>query len=71
MACRDGFLKLACKVILLYGAGAKVAESWADFFGSLFSRFGSVLESLMLVCDFLLSSPTVGYVDSDSANLSF
>ena len=52
-------------------AGAKLAESWADFFGSLFSRFGSVLESLMLVCDFLLSSPTVGYVDSDSASLSF
>ena len=52
-------------------AGAKWAESWADFFGSLFSRFGSVLESLMLVCDFLLSSPTVGYVDSDSASLSF
>ena len=51
--------------------GAKWAESWADFFGSLFSRFGSVLESLMLVCDFLLSSPTVGYVDSDSASLSF
>ena len=52
-------------------AGAKLAESWADFFGSLFSRFGSVLESLMLVCDFLLSSPTVGYVDSDSASVSF
>ena len=51
--------------------GAKWAESWADFFGSFFSRFGSVLESLMLVCDFLLSSPTVGYVDSDSASLSF
>ena len=32
-------------------AGAKLAESWADFFGSLFSRFGSVLESLMLVVD--------------------
>ena len=52
-------------------AGAKLAESWADFFGSLFSRFGSVLKSLMLVCDFLLSSPTVGYVDLDSASLSF
>ena len=52
-------------------AGAKLAESWAEFFGSLFLRFGSVLESLMLVCDFLLSSPTVGYVDSDSASLSF
>ena len=52
-------------------AGAKLAESWADFFGSLFWRFGSVLESLMLVCDFLLSSPTVGYVDSDFASLSF
>ena len=52
-------------------AGANLAESWTDFFGSLLSRFGSVLESLMLVCDFLLSSPTVGYVDSDSASLSF
>ena len=50
---------------------AKLAESWADFVGSLFWRFGSVLESLMLVCDFLLSSLTVGYVDSDFASRSF
>ena len=35
--------------------GAKLVESWADFFGSLFSRFGSVLDSLMLVCDFFLA----------------
>ena len=70
MACRDGFLKLACKAILLSVAGAKWAESWPDFFGSLCSRFGSVLESLALVFVFLLSSPTVGYVDSDSASIS-
>ena len=71
MVCRNGFLKLARKSYWSMVAGAKLAESWADLFGSLFSSFSSVLGSVMLFCDFLLSSPTVGYVDLDLASLSF
>ena len=67
----SNFLKLAFKAILLSVAGAKWAESWPDFFGSLFSRFGYVLESLSNICVFLLSGATVLYVDSDSASISF
>ena len=69
MACRDGFLKLACKVILLYGGRRQMSWILGRFL--LVHFFHVLAESLMLVCDFLLSSATVGYVDSDSASLSF
>ena len=51
--------------------GAKLVESWADFFGALFWRFGSVLESLSVVCVFLLSSLRFHIVVSDGASISF
>ena len=51
--------------------GAKFVESWADFFGSLFSRFGSVLERLSIVCVFLLSSLRFHIIVSDGASISF
>ena len=72
MACRDGFLKTRlvkqyCSMVV----GAKFVESWADFFGSLFSRFGSVLERLSVVCVFFLSSLRFHIVVSDGASIRF
>ena len=51
--------------------GAKLVESWADFFGSVFSRFGSVLERLSVVCVFPLSSLRFHIVVSGGASTSF
>ena len=48
-----------------------LVKIWADFFGWKISHFWSVLEILSVVCDFLLSSPTVLYEDSDSERESF
>ena len=50
---KNRLVKQYCSMV----GGAKLVKIWPDFFGSLFSRFGSVLESLSIVCDFLLSSP--------------
>ena len=51
--------------------GAKFVESWADSFGAFFTRFGSVLESLSVVCVFLLSSLRFHIVISDGGSISF
>ena len=50
---------------------AKLVESFVDFFGSLFSHYGSVLEILSVVYDFLLSSPRCDCVLSGGASISF
>ena len=67
---RGSFVKLACKVILRYGAGAKFAKIWPDLFGTKISYFWSVLESLSIVFNFLLSSPRLDHVVSDTASIS-
>ena len=51
--------------------GATWAKIWADFFGSFFSRFWSVRKILSIVFNFLPSSPSLDYEDSDSVNESF
>ena len=72
MACRDGFWKTRLvKQYFSMVVAAKLVESWAEFFGALFPRFGSVLESLSVVCVFLLSSLRFHIVVSDGASISF
>ena len=48
-----------------------MANIWPDFFGWKISHFWSVLEFLSVVFNFLLSSPTKIYEDSDSESESF
>ena len=56
---------------MFYGAGAFLAKIWADFFGSKFSHFWSVLEILSVVFNFLPSSLRFLYEDSDFQHESF
>ena len=50
--------------------GAKLIESWAEFFGTLLIHFASVLESVSIVCVFLLSCLRFHIVVSDGASAS-
>ena len=65
------FLSRLAKQCYSVVADACLVKIWPDFFEALFGRFGSVLESLSIVCNFLLSSPRIGYEDSDSERESF
>ena len=52
-------------------AGAKLVESWADFFDWNFSHFWFVSERVSIVCVFLLSSPRCDCVVPGGAGISF
>ena len=72
MAFRNGLFKTRlvkqyCSMVV----GAKWVESWADFFGTKILHFGSVLESLLFVCVFVLSSLRFHIVVSGCASISF
>ena len=51
--------------------GAKWAESWPDFFGSLFYTFWLCAWKFDVSLRFPFPAPQFGYVDSDSARVSF
>ena len=48
-----------------------MVKIWSDFFGTKISHFWSVLEIRPVIFNFLLSSTTVLYEDSDSEHESF
>ena len=73
VACRDGIFNndTVSKQYFSMAVGAMLVKIWADFFGKILAHFWSVLLILSVVCDFLLSSTTVLYEDSDSERESF